>query len=344
MEETTPPTAQPENETSQSPSPPNPPDPRPEPKLATLSQMVDYLRPFKDELANTEYASPDCLSGISEHIEALILQSGLGATYGEIVFIFQDQQSISYSTRDRFYQSLTTPPERRIETRLFMILNSLGGQIEPAYMISKSAQEYREFNVAIPRQAKSAATLIALGAHIIHMPLASELGPIDPQINQMTKENSDKFMPALSVKDSIATLASIAENYPGASNMLATFLNDSIELTMVGYTQRIAESAVDYASRLLSNKEDVLPSPYKDIARALVYEFKDHNFVINRDEALSWLGSGVVQTDTHECLLVDSIYKFISDLKFALWLLTKKSWDVNIVGGVDSIWIHSKNA
>jgi ClpP class serine protease len=64
-----------------------------------------------------------------------------------------------------------------------LIVNSPGGRVEPAYLISKSLKSiaHKHFSVAIPRRAKSAATLLALGADQIHMGMISQLGPIDPQ-------------------------------------------------------------------------------------------------------------------------------------------------------------------
>lgn len=68
---------------------------------------------------------------------------------------------------------------------LHILLSSLGGDGETAIRLVRSAQSRcRELTVIIPDQAKSAATLLTLGAHHILMSPMSDLGPIDPQFRQ----------------------------------------------------------------------------------------------------------------------------------------------------------------
>lgn len=66
---------------------------------------------------------------------------------------------------------------------LVLIINSLGGSGLAAERIIKICRNYsgNNFEVIIPFQAKSAATMICLGAKKIFMSSTSELGPIDPQ-------------------------------------------------------------------------------------------------------------------------------------------------------------------
>ena len=69
------------------------------------------------------------------------------------------------------------------ESDLHLMLASPGGDGEAAVRLVKSMQSRcRELTVIVPTYAKSAATLIALGAHHIMMAPFSDLGPIDPQI------------------------------------------------------------------------------------------------------------------------------------------------------------------
>ena len=65
---------------------------------------------------------------------------------------------------------------------LHLLLHSPGGDGETAIRILRAAQSRcRELTIIVPDQAKSAATLLSLGAHYIMMGPASDLGPIDPQ-------------------------------------------------------------------------------------------------------------------------------------------------------------------
>lgn len=70
------------------------------------------------------------------------------------------------------------PPNRD----LHLVLASPGGDGETAVRLVRAAQaRCRELTVIVPDVAKSAATLLAIGAHQILMAPASDLGPIDPQ-------------------------------------------------------------------------------------------------------------------------------------------------------------------
>lgn len=71
------------------------------------------------------------------------------------------------------------------EQDLHILLSSPGGDGETAVRLVRSAQaRCRELTVIVPDQAKSAATLLALGAHHILMGPTSDLGPVDPQLQR----------------------------------------------------------------------------------------------------------------------------------------------------------------
>jgi len=65
---------------------------------------------------------------------------------------------------------------------LHLLLDTPGGDGETAIRPVRSAQaRCRELTVIVPNQAKSAGTILAIGAHWIIMGPASDLGPVDPQ-------------------------------------------------------------------------------------------------------------------------------------------------------------------
>jgi hypothetical protein len=69
---------------------------------------------------------------------------------------------------------------------LDLMIHTLGGSGDTAEKIVEMCRKHcaGEFRVIIPNMAKSAGTLIALGADKIVMGHCSEVGPIDPQIRQ----------------------------------------------------------------------------------------------------------------------------------------------------------------
>lgn len=84
-----------------------------------------------------------------------------------------------------------------VETReLDLILHSPGGTPEAAEQILNYLRtQFDYIRCFVPLQAKSAATMIALGCDEIVMGLHSELGPIDPQILVPVPEGQ-RFAPA----------------------------------------------------------------------------------------------------------------------------------------------------
>lgn len=200
---------------------------------------------------------------------------------------------------DKIFGALTEHnPAHTKDVVLFLL--STGGAGEPAYQISKLCKSFAKssFKVVVPRIAKSAATLIAIGADEIHLGLLGQLGPIDPQIDGL---------PALGVSRALRTIASVAEQYPGSADMFAKYLRTALTVEQIGYCDRISESAVQYAERLLSTKPGLVKRA-SVIAKELVHEYKDHSFVIDLDEAQEHLGSDWVKTGTNELKAAEAIY------------------------------------
>ena len=71
----------------------------------------------------------------------------------------------------------------RPQEDLHLLLATPGGDGEAAIRLLRQIQSRcRRLTVVVPHQAKSAGTLLALGAHQIIMGPISDLGPIDPQV------------------------------------------------------------------------------------------------------------------------------------------------------------------
>lgn len=74
-----------------------------------------------------------------------------------------------------------------------VVINSAGGDADAAYKIIRLLKgRFKKVNVVVPLWAKSAATLLSLGADEIIMDEIAEFGPLDPQI-QKEKEDSPDF-------------------------------------------------------------------------------------------------------------------------------------------------------
>jgi hypothetical protein len=103
----------------------------------------------------------------------LLLQSG-GGKYGDI----------SPSLRDAFFFARPAMLETCQQSKkIVLMIDSLGGDAKSAFQLAKLLRRYcGGFVAVIPRFAKSAATLLTLGADEIILGRCAELGPLDTQI------------------------------------------------------------------------------------------------------------------------------------------------------------------
>lgn len=263
----------------------------------------------------------DLIPYIREEIVNLIKASDIEST--DILFLFDNSGPIGDFTADGLYKSIIEISDK--QDSIMLILSSNGGQIEPAYLISKCIRgNYKNFKVAVPRIAKSAATLLSLGAHEIHMGSMSQLGPIDPQVGGL---------PALALGNALEYLAVLSEKHPQSSEMFAIYLSNKLNLHTLGYFERISESAVQYAERLLSDTTLPDGQSKEKVASALVYSYKDHGFAIDCTEAKKYLGE-VIKIDTKEYNLSEKIYNYLFEVDLFTSMIKKKS--LSIIGSIDS--------
>lgn len=224
------------------------------------------------------------------------------------VRLFFDSRAIGSPDSDRIYKSFKGVDRSR---PILLVVKSGGGSIEAAFFVAKVCRENteREFAIAVPREAKSAATLMCCGADKIHMGSLSELGPIDPQFGGT---------PALALKHSVEHIAELASQYPGAAGMLTDYLTRTLRIESLGYYERVAASAVQYAVRLLKSRAAgaISEEAAESIARRLVYAYKDHGFVIDSREASDIFGQDIVACNTPEYEFANRLHTHIDLLNY----------------------------
>lgn len=275
-----------------------------EPNLDSLKELFDLLWSESD-IGKLRHA-------FAKHVHKIISRHEVSRGY-LILFLYDENNTINEKMTDKIYNAI---PDKN-SNPILLIIHSKGGEVEPAYLISKTCKENApKFVVAVPRRAKSAATLIALGAGEIHMGSMSELGPIDPQFGNL---------PALGLSSSLESIAKVVSTYPKSSEMFAKYLGEQLNLRLLGYFERVSESAKQYAQRLLQGK--TTPKQIQEIAHAFVYEYKDHSFVIDKEEAKGYLGD-IVKANTAEYKLANDIHKFMSNLNWFAGLLRKKNLEI----------------
>jgi len=241
------------------------------------------------------------------------------------ILVLFDNTILVKGDSDQIYRAVTGFKDA--SKPLLLILLSGGGEPGSAYLIGRLCREFsngNKFITVVPRHAKSAATLLACAADEIHMGSLSELGPIDPQINRM---------PALGLKNSIEHIADLVSKNPGSSEMFARYLKLTVEPVQIGYYERVAESAVQYAERLLEKHKTSLISEPAIIAYKLVYGYKDHGFVIDKEEAVSVFGDKTIKCNTAEYEIGNTIYNILSKIENLADIL---DYNFYFIGSLDS--------
>lgn len=250
----------------------------------------------------------------------------------KVLFLYDDCDSITSYHANRIYSDAADL--KNDQKDVLLIINSRGGEIEPSYLISKTLKRLakEKFVVAVPRKAKSAATLICLGASEIHMGMMSELGPIDPQMNGL---------PALALSNALDVIAGLACKFPDSAKLLGQYISDQVPVRVLGYYQRVSESAAQYAERLLGGKTLGAGQTAHLVADKLVNHYKDHSFVIDYDECVELFGNEIVKEASPEYKLADEIYKFLDLMDFIAMRRGKEFW---LVGDEKAFNWRNKNS
>lgn len=291
-----------------------------------LNKEITIQDLFKDLFAGygengTDSAKQICNKTISNYLKQEASKVPCYDNYN--IIVLYDDNTLVKGDADNIYNAVTKFNEIK---PLLLVLYSRGGSAASAYLIGKLCREYSNdrFIATIPRFAKSAATLITCAANEIHMGSLSELGPIDPQINNL---------PALGLKNSIEHIAELVKTYPESSDMFSKYLQNNLTLIDLGYYERVAESAAQYAEKLLDTHSENLPRRANEIANELVYKYKDHGFVIDRAEATNIFGAQIIKNNTHEYELGNVIYKTLDLINNLLGYL---KYSFYFIGSLDS--------
>jgi hypothetical protein len=186
-----------------------------------------------------------------------------------------------------------------------LLVESPGGDANTAYRIARLLQRRsgNQLTVIVPQYAKSAATLLALGAARLIVSENAEFGPLDVQIADPQKE---EIRSALDVVQSLQqlrefALASLDQTMalvvprllkktdtllPYAMKYVTDFMRPLLEqVEVVDYTGKSRELKVaeDYAVRLMRKNYSVMDA--QQIAKSLVAAYPTHGFVIDKEEA-----------------------------------------------------------
>jgi ATP-dependent protease ClpP protease subunit len=181
---------------------------------------------------------------------------------------------------------------------LDLLIHSPGGFAESAERIIQVIYTYCDnLRVIVPKQAKSAATMIAMGASEIAMSDTSEIGPIDPQIlyGNMGQIAVQSIIKAYNqIKNEITEKQSKGENYDTELVQLS-----KIDPILLRESNKHMDLAKDIAVKLL-NRKMFAKRPIKEDD---VNKFLDDSETFSHGRLISWetardkLGLKIVHED-----------------------------------------------
>jgi Serine dehydrogenase proteinase len=179
----------------------------------------------------------------------------LEAMRNSIVFVFWNLDDLK---REDFFTLADFLEEENPQKDIDLVVVSPGGNGEAGYRIGHSFQQWASrnsiaFRVLVPLYAKSAATILALGADEIVMGLHSEIGPIDPQILKYDRLREGwRYVPALAVMDGLKLIGEHIEKLPEMSKFFEELLSkERLSLDELGLVERARESGKQYGELLL---------------------------------------------------------------------------------------------
>jgi hypothetical protein len=245
------------------------------------------------------------------------LETALGTTVWMLVQ--RDSRPLSLIDGELFERFFHDRGQFEGSKPVAVLIDSPGGDSKSAYRL---AMLFRNscggFVAVIPRYAKSAATLLTLGADKIFLGRFAELGPLDALlegadgrlVSALDEVSSLERLHAVALEFVQSTASYLAVSDPAfrkrpetaaqmAFGFAAEMMRPLLEnIDAVRYTQRsrILRVAEQYAVRLMAPLLGGDRDKALKIASALVLRYPDHEFAIDLEEA-NYLGLNVARRD-----------------------------------------------
>jgi hypothetical protein len=199
--------------------------------------------------------------------------------------------------------------------RIDLFLNSYGGAVDTPYKIVNLIREFCDnFSVIIPFVAKSAATMVAIGADEIVMGPISELGPIDPLVKHPLY--TDLWVPVQSIRLCIdfmeEKLAQSKDSKITASVLYP--ISNKLDPWILGDYEKSIKASYQYAEALLENNMfKQSKERAKTVTKMMTEKYFSHGYCINRKEASNDLGLNIVYADGDMWHLIWALYLAYDD-------------------------------
>lgn len=172
---------------------------------------------------------------------------------------------------------------------LHLLLASPGGDGETALRMVRSMQQRcTELTVIVPDMAKSAATILCLGAHHILMGPGGDLGPIDPQMILTGEDGRQTMASAKEIVAAVSDAESRITANPSAFPLFASLLAE-VNMLMVKQAEAAlsrSESLMREALAAQGRNDNEVSSLAKTLKQPLIDAPASHSAVISVDHAI----------------------------------------------------------
>ncbi len=267
-------------------------------------------------------------SGLDTVIEMRRRRSSLIRELQEIrkstIFVYWNLDEL---TREDFFTLADMLEKEDPASDIDLIVLSPGGSGEAGYRIGHTFQQWAKrkglsFRVIIPLYAKSAATILSLGANQLVMGIQSEIGPIDPQIPKYYRSRQQwRYIPAMAVFDGIKLVSEYIKQIPEMGRFFEEIIkHESLTLDDLGLLERARESGKQYGEILLTDGMITDEKVARETVERLSDYYKFHGHPIDAYEAEERLGLPVMHCSGHEWaqikLLRDEYNEFVGQPGF----------------------------
>lgn len=200
---------------------------------------------------------------------------------------------------------------------LTLILDAPGGDGLAAERIIQICKSYskKDFETIVPARAKSAATMVCLGADRILMSPTSELGPIDPQVPVKLDDDGPKWMAAHYVTKVYDDLFKNANTTKGRIEPYLQQLN-KFNAVYIEQLRAATKLSVDIAVNCL--QKGMMVGKTEDEIKLGIKPFTDPELSMSH-------GRGITYGKAQECGLNVELIDLDSELWQVVWGLYERS-------------------
>jgi hypothetical protein len=275
-------------------------EPTPNPKVIEMPKPVDAKpRRFGASIFPDGKPLPETFVNLVQELER--------TTGSPVVMLVQDGTAAGHlgSLGPHLFDAFFTARAdlQKLGKRPLLLVHSPGGDATSAYKLAKLMRvQCGGFDALVPLYAKSAATLLVLGANRLVLGVHAELGPLDAQYLDIDREEwcsaldevqalerlhafaleaVDRSMMLMGLRTRKKTETLLPHVLPFVTGMMKPLL-EKIDTVHYSQMSRVLKVAEEYAARLLRPIHgDAAPN----LARKLVESYPEHGFVIDAQEA-----------------------------------------------------------